>query len=83
MQIMNETFIANIKKAIQDHSTLEVGGGTFSGQELKDVLFVMEAYNNQQSTGCPKADYWTIVTCKDRSKCTMPCASEEMYNKKE
>lgn len=35
---MLKTFIANLKKAIRDQETVSIGGGLFSGSELKAVL---------------------------------------------
>lgn len=37
------TLKANLKKAIQDKETVIIGGGEFSGEELKSLLFSVEA----------------------------------------
>jgi hypothetical protein len=39
----NQTFIANLKKAIRDRETANVGGGGFSGDDLREVLRALEA----------------------------------------
>lgn len=42
---MNETFIANLKKAIRDKDIVTIGGGDFSTVELMRVLIALEAFN--------------------------------------
>lgn len=32
------TFCANLKRAIRDHESVKIGGGTFSPDELREVL---------------------------------------------
>lgn len=48
---MNETFIANLKKAIRDRDIVFIGGGDFTTLELINVLMALEAFNKMHKEG--------------------------------
>lgn len=37
-----QTFLANLKSTIRNHEKIRIGGGIFSGEELKSVAAVIE-----------------------------------------
>lgn len=48
---MNETFIANLKKAIREKDIVTIGGGDFTTLELINVLLALEAFNKMYKEG--------------------------------